>query len=37
MVPNAHLYSATGEEFHPPMFITLGMHGFQVKRDRDIL
>ena len=36
-MPNAHLTSAPGKEFHPPMLSMLLMHGVQVKRERDDL
>ena len=34
--PNAHLASAPGKEIHPPILITLAIHGGQVKIEREI-
>ena len=33
-VPNESLASALGKELHPPVLITLAIHGVQVKRER---
>ena len=35
MVPNAHLASAPGKAFHPPILGTLDIHGGQVKIYRE--
>ena len=35
MVPNTPLSSALGKELHPPIFITLDIHGGQHKIERE--